>query len=154
DLGWLDDATRLSDALRKRLREIETADRGDVQYYVSLAPGVGNPVFDNEVGYPKMEFPDDGYRLLALFRYWNVIQYFYPYKYAIGEDWNGVLDEFLPRFLSASDALQYRLSALELIARIHDTHANLWGDRFLEERKGGYRAAAEVRFVEGKAVVT
>lgn len=30
-----------------------------------------------------MTKPDTAYRLLALFRYWNIIHFFFPYKYAI-----------------------------------------------------------------------
>ena len=38
-------------------------------------------------------------RLLALFRYWNVIDTLFPYKYAIEGGWAGVLDLFVPQLL-------------------------------------------------------
>ncbi len=88
-----------------------------------------------------MSYPDAGYRLLSLFRYWNIIQYFFPDRYLIGEDWNPVLEEFIPKFIGAKDTAQYTLVCLELIARIHDTHANIWGsNNVLEKIRGIYRA--------------
>jgi C-terminal processing protease CtpA/Prc len=95
-----------------------------------------------------------GYRLLSLFRYWNLIQYWYPDKYLIGEDWKNVLDEFIPAFVKAKDSLQYRLVTLKLIARIHDTHANIWGtDKIMNDYYGKNYAPLYVRFIENKAVV-
>ncbi|HEU4478002.1 MAG TPA: hypothetical protein VFR80_05750, partial [Pyrinomonadaceae bacterium] len=37
--------------------------------------------------YTEMNFPTSEYRLLALFRFWNVINYFFPYKNLIGDSW-------------------------------------------------------------------
>ncbi|HEX6427634.1 MAG TPA: hypothetical protein VF008_08120, partial [Niastella sp.] len=79
-----------------------------------------------------MQFPDAGFRLLALYRYWNIIQYCFPYKYLIQENWNNVLAEFVPKFVNAATELDYKLAALELIARIHDTHAGMY-DQALEK---------------------
>ena len=42
-----------------------------------------------------MNYADQGYRMLGPFRYWNMIEYYYPYKDIIGEDWDSVFLEFL-----------------------------------------------------------
>jgi hypothetical protein len=84
-----------------------------------------------------------------------MIQYFFPYKNLIEENWNDVLTEFLPKFINATGELDYKLTVLALIARVHDTHANIWGnDMTLETYKGVNYAPAEVKFIENKAVVT
>ncbi len=102
-----------------------------------------------------MSYPDAGYRLLSLFRYWNIIQYFYPYKYIIGEDWNKILPEFIPKFVSARNATEYSLACLEIIARIHDTHANIWsGNKELNEFFGPYSVPVQAKFIENQLVVT
>jgi hypothetical protein len=56
------------------------------QFYVSQAAG-GNPVFNHEPSYGKIKLPDAGYQLLALFRFWNIIEYWFPYRNVIGENW-------------------------------------------------------------------
>src|SRR4029453_13114139 len=97
--------------------------------------------------------PDAGLRLLALFRYWNMIEYWFPYRDVIGEDWDGVLAEFVSRIVAAREPESYALEFMTLIARIHDTHANLWSSIQLRPPRGDALLPAQVRFVEGKAIV-
>ncbi len=73
----------------------------------------------------------------------------------IEEDWKEVLGEFIPKFVNAKNELEYKLTVLELIARVHDTHANIWGwDMTLNHYWGIRISAIELNFVENKAVVT
>ena len=154
DLEWLK-SSDFSPGLKEKLLYIYQNRNQEENYYVELAPGVGNPVFKGDDAYPQFEYPDAGFRLLAVYRYWNIIQYFFPYKNLIEEDWKGVLKEFIPRFIKAKDALNYRLVSLELIGRIHDTHANLWmRDSLLTSWKGKLQAPVQVKFIEDQAVVT
>lgn len=154
DLGWITDNTLLGEKLAKQLIQIRDSKR-DLNYYVKLFPDVRNPIFKNEAEYWGMKFPDTGYRLLSLYRYWNIIQYFFPNKHLIGEDWNQVLIEFIPKFVNASNEKEYKYTVLELISRIHDTHANIWGkDETIERNKGVYSAPIIISFIENKAVVT
>ncbi len=50
------------------------------QFFVAQAPGIGDPRFDNEPIYAAMRSPDPGYQLLALYRFWNIIEYWFPYR--------------------------------------------------------------------------
>lgn len=155
DLAWLTDQRQLSSALSQQLEYLRRNRNQGPHYYVSSAPNVGNPLFLHEEAYARPATPDAGLRLLALYRYWNMIAYFFPYRYAIGEDWQPVLAEFIPQFAAARTDEQYRLAALALIARIHDTHANIYGsDKILAAYKGTFNVPVQVRFVEGQAVVT
>ena len=80
--------------------------RDNIHYYIEFTPDVGNPQFKNERQYNNIQpDPDTGYRLLSLYRYWNVIQYFSPYKNLLEENWNDVLTEFLPKFIKATDEI-------------------------------------------------
>ncbi len=88
----------------------------DNEVYVSMG---------NEKPYYLMKPADTGYRLLSLFRYWNIVEYYYPYKDLIKEDWNQVLEEFIPKFISGSDYESYVLTIAELTTKIHDTHASV-----------------------------
>ena len=155
DLVWLTDGKQLSKDLSKQLVYLRHHRNQDPHYYIRSTQGVGNPIFEHEARYDFSDTPDAGLRLLALFRYWNMVAYFFPYRYAIGEDWQGVLPEFISLFAAAQTAEQYRLAALALIARIHDSHASIWDDDRMTARYcGGYTAPVQVRFVEGQAVVT
>lgn len=153
DLAWLTDNSQLSPALSQQLTYLRQNRSQGPHYYVSAAPSIGNPLFSHEETYATQELPDAGLRLVALFRYWNMIDYFFPYRYAIGEDWQRVLPEFIPKFVAARTAEQYQLTALALIARIHDTHANVFSGKALTAYKGTLYAPLWLRFVEGQAVV-
>ena len=153
DMVWIDNQ---SAALKNELIEVYNKRfQGRSQYYIKMAPNVGNPSFKNEKAYADMPFPDAGFRLLSLYRYWNMIHYFFPYKHLMDEDWNGKLKEYIPQFIDAKDELEYELAVVQIIGDIQDTHANLWGggDK-LSEWKGTNYPPVHVRFVENQLVVT
>ncbi|HRP54876.1 S41 family peptidase [Agriterribacter sp.] len=151
DYSWIK-SPDIGKKLISQLELIKNAKRPDISYYVSFDTAIPNPVFKNENAYSELKYPDTGYRLLALFRYWNIIQYFYPYRNLI--QWDSVLKEFIPKFINASDETTYKLTILSLTSRIHDTHANVPEDKTLAKYKGTKSAPFEIRFVEHKAVVT
>lgn len=154
DLDWIT-SSNLAPELRAELVKVKAANRSERHYYIGLNPGVGNPDFRHETGYYLPKYPDAGYRLLALYRYWNVIQYYFPYKNLIEEDWKDVLTEFIPKFIKAEDELAYKLAVLELIGRVKDTHANIWSEEgALATYWGQNSPAVKLTFVENKALVT
>ncbi|MTI57408.1 S41 family peptidase [Geosporobacter ferrireducens] len=111
--------------------------------------------FKNEKPYPNMQFDDDGYKLLSLFRYWNIIEYYYPYRTVMGEDWDGVLTAFIPRFVQCRDSISYKLTVAELTTKIHDSHGWVRDySRELEKYWGYNVAPIKFQLVENKIVVT
>jgi C-terminal processing protease CtpA/Prc len=153
DLDWISNSG-FSKKLTDQLLQLKDAKRPKTNYYVDFINGVKNPDFKNENPYEKMTYPDEGYRLLSLFRYWNIIQYYFPYKNLIDEDWKGVLTEFIPKFINAKDETEYTLASLEIIARIHDTHAGVWGNNKVLTKYFGERySPVKLIFAENKAVV-
>jgi C-terminal processing protease CtpA/Prc len=155
DHAWLEDETRVGPALRARLRSIAFLGAGaKKQFYVSLAPGVGNPVFENEAAHAGIRIPDSGYQLLGLFRFWNIIQYWFPYRNLLDENWADVLRDSIPRIGLAPNADAYKLEMIRLIARVHDTHANLWSSLNVRPPVGDGQLPAVIRFLENRAVIT
>jgi len=154
-LGWISDRTLLGKELSARLVAIHT-NRPDAstQFFVSLVPGVLNPDFRRELAYPELSQPDAGYRLLALFRYWNIIEYWFPYRDQIDGDWDATLREFIPRMLGAGARADYLRELIAMIARIHDSHANLWGGLDARPPYGNASLPVSVRFLSGRAVVS
>lgn len=152
DLDWINNS-EFSDNLTEILLEVKNAKMPKTHHYIALHRSVGNPEFKNERKYSTMHYPNTGYRLLALFRYWNIIQYYFPYKDLIGEDWKDVLEEFIPKVVNAKNDVEYALNILELIGRVHDTHANIWGWSPLLNHFGLRYPNVKLSFIEGKAVV-
>jgi C-terminal processing protease CtpA/Prc len=104
--------------------------------------------------YEDMLYPGREYRLLALFRLWNVIQLFYPYKHLLDRDWDDALATFLPKFEKARDAGEYALAVAELSTLVQDGHTNLRGHPELEKRGiSGVNAPFELMDLGGQAVV-
>ncbi len=153
DLRWITNNI-VSESLKNRLHYIYNNRNQGEHFYIRMAPGVGNPEFKNENAYANMPYPDAGYRLLALYRYWNMINYFFPNKYLTDKDWNTTLNEYIPKFINTTNELEYELAAIQIIGDIQDTHANLWGgNNKIEEWKGNYFAPVHLRFIESKLVV-
>ncbi|WNG56311.1 peptidase S41 [Archangium gephyra] len=104
--------------------------------------------------YEDMLYPGREYRLLALFRAWNVIHFFYPYKHLLTRDWDGTLTTFIPKFEKAKDAAEYALAVAELSTLVQDGHTNLRGHPELEKRGiSGMNAPFEAMEIDGVAVV-
>lgn len=154
DFGYLFLKNNLPESLVKKLAYIrDNYSQPTHDYYVSFARA-GNPEFKHEIIYDNSPYPDAALRLLSLYRYWNIIQYFYPNRYLIKEDWNKALTEFIPKFIDAKNKYEYIKACLELIAVVHDTHANIWGyNPTLDTLKGVMMAPFKARFVDGKLVV-
>jgi len=154
DFTWLE-KSGFSARLKTALCKVIKAKRTSENHYVRLLSNVGNPKFINEKKYPLHKFPDQNKRILTLFRYWNMIQYFYPYTYLIEGDWTDILEKFIPKFINAENENDYFLVILELITLINDTHARIGGDDYmLAKIKGAYFSPADLSFIENHAVVT
>ncbi len=156
DLNWITCDSIIGKKLPLQLKAIQSAQKPDHNYYIGFVQGIGNPVIQNENSYTgEIVHKDAGYRLLSLYRYWNIIEYFYPNRNLIGRNWDDVLKDFIPEFIEADSAGSYILTVLKLVAEINDTHANIWGyNQVLENLRGSYYAPVNVMFIEGKAVIT
>ncbi len=153
-LTWLTDDA-LGSELAGTLRAIHrrrSADRR--QFYVSLVAGIGNPSFNHELDYANLKLPDTGYQLLSLYRLWNIVEYWFPYRDLLERSWDEELTTFIPRIALASDARAYKEELLAFVATIHDTHANLWGSLDVRPPAGACAVPVTLRFVENRPVVT
>ena len=155
DIDWIDQQAVLGSDLARLLRNIYKNRTQSPQFYVSVAPNVGNPMFEHELAYAGMKFPDAGYQLLALYRFWNIIEYWYPYRNILDQDWSSVLAEFIPRIALAKNKEEYQLEMIALIAKVTDTHANLWSvPPQSRPPVGSCQLPVVTRFVEDRAIVT
>src|SRR5262249_46966702 len=118
-LDWVNDTALLGSDLSQTLQYIyQNRSPSPSQFYISLVPSVGNPSFDHELPYSSVAFPDAGYQLLALFRFWNMVQYFYPNRDIMSDDptdmnyWNQVLLDSIPAIGLAPNSLAYKQEML------------------------------------------
>lgn len=99
-----------------------------------------------------MHYPASPYRVLAAYRWWNAIHYFYPYKALMGEDWDAVLRQTIPRLEAARDSTEYALAVAEMVARIHDSHGYI-ASAALRSYFGPAAVGVLLRYVQGRPVV-
>lgn len=149
DLSWTQDATFFNQELRRKFTFIENNRNQKSNYYISTEP-VGNIVLTNEPSYKSFEYPNEAYRLLGLFKYWNIIEYFYPYKYLTDQDWDSVLTEMIPKVREASNKVDYQNVLKELVTKLDDSHTWISFDPNQEN----YFLPVRVTYVEGKAVIS
>ncbi|MFV0419270.1 MAG: S41 family peptidase [Dysgonomonas sp.] len=109
--------------------------------------------FMNESDYEDMLYPDSSYRLLALFRYWNIVNYFFPYRNLCDQRWSDVLSEMLPVFIDAKNQEEYINACRLLAAKIDDSHAYV-GNDLIASIVGIHKVPFETRFIEDKLIIT
>ena len=149
DLRWLSGYGQLSTEIVRQLEKVRDNRHVGGSRYVRYAL---TAMFDSDTAYSSPAYPNEGVRVLALYRFWNAAQYFFPYMYVNDGDWNTVLPEFIPRLLAAKDAEQYHLTLVELTTRLRDTHVG-GGSAEVVRSLGSRFPRFEVRSIEGKVVV-
>ena len=122
NLSWTQDSENFNSELTAKLKYIEENRFQGENFYVTAEP-VGKIKVTNEPIYQNFSYPNEEYRLLGLFKYWNIIEYFYPYKYLTDQKWDSVLTEMIPKFRSASNKDEYQSFVKELVAKLDDTHS-------------------------------
>ncbi|OFY94536.1 MAG: hypothetical protein A3K10_08850 [Bacteroidetes bacterium RIFCSPLOWO2_12_FULL_31_6] len=92
------------------------------------------PCFSNEKRYKDLGlFPPLEYRILALFRFWNIVHFFYPYKEQIKDDWKEKISEYTPLLINTSNDIAYHAIIFKLIASIEDSHTLVFSNAFFEK---------------------
>ena len=120
NLCWLDHSF-INDTIRQALRAIASLTVEQPQYYIR-PEGISEYPTPFEKDYEKELIFQYEYRLLSLFRYWNVIYYFYPNKYLMDQSWDVTLSEFIPHFMTANDTLPYHTAVNKLSTHLNDGH--------------------------------
>lgn len=106
-----------------------------------------------ERAYADMTSPSKEYRLLALFRFYNVINYFYPYKHLFDRSWDDVLLEYIPKFEAAEGAQEYAFTVARLVSNIQDSHGAIQSST-LRQYLGTQQPPVEVKSIQGQTVIT
>jgi hypothetical protein len=151
DLGWIQSGV-FSQPVKDALDTIRVRFRP--RQHCLVGGSSSSPSFDNDIMYNNTgEYPDKPIRLLALFRYWNILNYFFPYKNIMDQDWDSTLVEVLPLFAGAQSATDYTLAELVLTKRINDSHALTYGG-MINILYGAMYPRFSVSYVENETVIT
>lgn len=103
--------------------------------------------------YPEMVYPPEAYRILGLFRFWNSIHYFFPYKTLMDQKWEDTLREFIPKFIDAKNKNEYVRTIAQMSTRLQDSHVKI-KNRIWNKIIGTHRPPVGVSFIEGRTIIT
>ena len=148
DLSWLENEIFTS-ALIEKLVYIKQ-NRTQRQHFISLDGA--NQIYNNETLYTASQWNEENVRLITLFKYWNVIEYFYPYKYVIDQDWDVVLLEMIPKFQQIKSELDYHVLLRELTVKLCDSHSGFITD-LVRQHAGRKFIASDFMIINNKAVL-
>lgn len=104
NIDWIINSTILNNQIKDKLKFIYENKNESANKYIKIE--YDTPDFSSENKYENIRFPDTQYRLLFLTRFWNIINYFAPYKYLTG-NWDDVLKKFIPAIINSNDTLAY-----------------------------------------------
>ena len=150
DLSWISEDV-FSLELTHRLLFIEN-NRAIKLHYLSQG-SYGQIFIKNELNFNAAQWNNQDVRLVTLFRYWNVINYFYPYKYKMDKNWDDVLHYFIPKFMQVSTEREYHLLIRELTVSLDDSHGFFTTD-LVRDYAGNKFIPAEFSIIDDKAVIT
>lgn len=139
DLAWTRDTTLLGRDLSRLLQDLRYAERGE-NYYLRMGttgngPGYHYLSLRGESFHPTPQM-DSGLNLLTLFRLWNIIEYYAPYRAVTLHPWEEVLSTYIPLMGVETDGRRFARLYMRLIRELNDGHAYapiemLFGQRML-----------------------
>ncbi|AZB10306.1 hypothetical protein EG344_16490 [Chryseobacterium sp. G0162] len=151
DLSWIKNSDIFTQATSQKLHYIENNRNIGNNHYIGK--GGRKIFFRNENSYGS-KFTSKQISLLELFRYWNYVEYFFPYKYETDQNWNDVLTEMIPKFLTINNDQDYQLTLAELVTKTDDSHAFLFSPLISLHQYGNRKLPVEYSYAEGKLVIT
>jgi len=113
--------------------------------------------FRNEPAYDDIDVSDDGYRLMSLFRVWNMMYYFHPFMPQKEKYWIEILPEYVRLFVGSSDKQAYDYACARLVCELKDTHCMMYGARYngIDDHVWKpYYLPMELHFCNGNLLIT
>ncbi len=122
-LNWLTEDSTIGHVLAGRLQEIYNYRNVRSSIFAKQYPvGIINAGAEKKYKGAVKSLPDERMRLLILARFWNCIEYFYPYKDLMDKTWDSALITLIPKFSEASNLRELNMALLELTAWVQDGH--------------------------------
>lgn len=126
DYSWIDNSSLLTSKHRSLLYQIIDNFRPFKNQYITTADLDGSLLTKiKENTYHKNNNVNLYDRILNLFRYWNIINYYYPYKVVLKDEWPDLMSKWIPDFILANNSLKYANKLLQLNAELKDGHSSI-----------------------------
>ena len=154
DLEWTQKDKLFSKSLSKKLNFITENRFQGSNHYVNRDGKEVALQFVNEPAYPDFQWTDKKLRLLALFRFWNYTEYFFPYKYVMDQKWDQALVEILPQIADPSSEKEFLMAMREISIKLNDSHAATFNSGMMKYLGGEKYTAFGTKFIGDKAVIT
>ena len=122
-------------------------------HYIDLQNN-GIPHFQHEKKYDNIQYPSRILQILALYRFWNAVQYYYPNIENI-PNWDNILKKYIPIFFESETESDY-LFALNMISHeIFDGHSQVYMENDPYKMLfGSKKPKLGVKFIENKLYVS
>lgn len=154
DLDWTQKDKLFSKSLSKKLKFITENRFQGSNYYVNRDGKEVALQFVNEPLYADFQWTDKNLRLLALFRFWNYTEYFFPYKYVMDQKWDEALVEIVPQIANPKSEKEFLLAMREISIKLNDSHAATTNMEMLKYLGGEKYPAFSTKLVDNKSVIT
>lgn len=125
DLSWTADTVRLGSELSRLLQDLRYAERDENRYAqaAQMTDFGWQPMHHNEAYHNNIIKFESGYCLLALFRLWNIVEYYAPNLLKTNRPWDEVLTEYIPRMGVDRGLRTFQQDYMQLICEMTDGHA-------------------------------
>lgn len=147
DYNWIEQYSGHKE-LYTKLKKLEN--NTSIGYYYTSKSGI--PTFENEKGFKAFDHKIKSHRLLELFSFWNVIQYYDVNKYLMDKNWFGQLDYFIESFVNSNSQLEYELAKTSLIVSLNDSHSS-YLSKTVADSLFKYRAPIGIKNINDTLVV-
>lgn len=148
DLSWFNNKL-FSKKLSKKLKFIENN-----RFQTNEEFGLDFDAFKKLKNYFDLDYTNKGSRILMLFTYWNVIEYFFPYKYVMDQKWNKTLEQTLPLILDAKNDVEFLSAMKRMSTNLNDGHVMFHIYPRLATFKESVYFPATGKIIDEKLVVT
>lgn len=148
DYNWIEKYSGNKE-LYTKLKKLEN--NTSIGYYYTSKSGI--PTFDNEKGFKGFDYKIKSHRLLELFSFWNVIQYYYVNKYLMDKNWYDQIDHFVDDFTNCNSQLEYELAKNNLLTSLNDSH-NFYSSKIVIDSLFKFRPPISIENVNDTIVVT
>ena len=128
-----------------------------VKFNDYLTPGYYSYIdFRNDPLSMPISLTNEANRLTTMFYYWNVINYFSPYRNIMDQPWDSTLFNFIPLIRSVTTSGDFQIAFLKLVTRINDSHGNFTESTYLTNYFWGGNYLPKIYFkrVDSLCVVT
>jgi len=108
---------------------------------------------DNILNIPSFSYSVESNRLLALFYYWNIINYFHPDRDLMDQDWDSTLYQFIPLIREAQNDVEFHVRFLNLVTYLNDSHG-FTSSSFITNYFGDFYPLIQIKYIENQTVIT